>query len=101
MIRIAEEDMKMEWLEIIALSSVNDELSKLESQLNCLANEISKKEPSCTVRIFQNSQVDTELSVHLMHQSETHFRSCPLGNRIASQLSSCGLIRQTIWIRKV
>lgn len=46
MIRIAEEDMKMEWLEIIALSSVNDELSKLESQLNCLANEISKKEPS-------------------------------------------------------
>jgi len=91
----------MKWLEIIELRSVGGNRALLESQLQSLVNEVSHKAALQTIKVYGHVGVETDFSVHLMHDSkEADFSWSPLGLRLASMLKEYGLVNHSVWVEK-
>ena len=91
----------MKWLEIIELRSVGSNHALIESQLQSLVNEVSHKAALQTIKVYSHVVVETDFSVHLMHDSkEADISGSPLGLRLSSMLKEYGLVNHSVWLER-
>jgi hypothetical protein len=93
----------MKWIEIIELRSAGNARKQLETHLQEFLDQVEeeKKVEKQTVKLYTRVMIDTDLSVHLFHDSSTvKNRGSSLGIRLVSALKSYGLVNHTIWIEK-
>ena len=91
----------MKWIEIIELRSAGNARKQLETHLQEFLDQVEEKVEKQTVKLYTRMMIDTDLSVHLFHDSSTvENRGSSLGIRLASALKSYGLVNHTIWIEK-
>jgi hypothetical protein len=91
----------MKWIEIIELRSAGNARKQLETHLQEFLDQVEKKVEKQTVKLYARMMIDTDLSVHLFHDSGTvKNRGSSLGIRLVSALKPYGLVNHTIWIEK-
>ena len=91
----------MKWIEIIELRSAGNTWKQLETHLQEFLDQAEKEVEKQTVKLYARMMIDTDLSVHLFHDSSTvKNRGSSLGIRLVSALKSYGLVNHTIWIEK-
>ncbi len=91
----------MKWIEIIELRSTSNTQRQLDTQLRELINQVEKKTEKPEVKLYTSMMVDTDVSIHLFHDSNNVItRGSSLGIRLVSDLKSYGLVNHTIWIER-
>jgi hypothetical protein len=91
----------MKWIEIIELRSAGNAREQLETCLQEFLDQVEKKVEKQTVKLYTRMMIDTDLSVHLFHDSSTvKNRGSSLGMRLVSALKPYGLVNHTIWVEK-
>ena len=91
----------MKWIEIIEIRSTGDTLKQLEKHIQEIIDQVEKKSEKQTVKLYACMKIETDLSIHLLHDSsEAIKRGNSLGLRLVSALKSYGLVNHTIWIEK-
>ena len=91
----------MKWIEIIELRSAGNAREQLETCLQEFLDQVEKKVEKQTVKLYTRMMVDTDLSIHLFHDSRiVKSEGSSLGIRLASALKSYGLVNHTIWTEK-
>ena len=89
----------MKWLEIIELRSVRSSRKLIESQLQNLISETNKEAEEQTIRVYSLATVDTDFSIHLLHDSKRVENSgSPIGLHLASAFKEFGLVNHSVWI---
>ena len=89
----------MKWIEIIALRTSTGNRNALEQYLSSLCNDLVGIHNQSTVRIYENRDVDSDLSILLFHSTKkTNQKQSQLGYQIASMLRSFGLVSHTSWL---
>ena len=92
----------MKWLETIELRSVESNQELLESHLQQLMDEVGKKTSTQTITAYRRVMIDSDVSIHLVHDSEDVENSggplSSLGVRLASALKEFGLVNHSVWI---
>ena len=97
-LNIEKERKIMKWLEIIELRSAGSNKALLESQLQNLIKEVNKEAKQQAIKIYSRVIVDTDFSIHLIHNSNKIESGSPLGLRLASALKEYGLVYHSVWI---
>ncbi|MBT5539889.1 MAG: hypothetical protein HOK29_13245 [Candidatus Marinimicrobia bacterium] len=88
----------MKWLEIIELRSVDRKRDQLKSILLKLIEEVDKETKRKSIRAFSRSNLDTDFSMHLFHESKkVNYNGTPLGLHLSSALKEFGFVNHTIW----
>ena len=88
----------MKWLEIIELRTVDSDRELLESHLQELVQQVDKETQMQTIKTYRRVMLDTDLSIHLFHDSKNVERNgSPLGLRLASSLKEFGLVNHSVW----
>ena len=91
----------MKWIEIIELRSAGNTRKQLETHLQEFIEQVEKKTEKQTVKLYTRMMIDTDVSIHLFHDSsKVKNRGSSLGIRLVSALKSYGLVNHTIWIEK-
>jgi hypothetical protein len=91
--------MFMKWVEMIELRSVENNRELLEPQLQQLIHDVSKDTHAPTIKVYKRVMIDTDVSIHLVHDSTHVERSgSPLGVRLASSLQEFGLVNHNVWV---
>ena len=91
----------MKWIEIIELRSAGNTRKQLETDLQEFIEQVEKKTEKQTVKLYTRMMIDTDVSIHLFHDSsKVKNRGSSLGIRLVSALKSYGLVNHTIWIEK-
>ena len=91
----------MKWIEIIELRSAGNTRNQLETRLQEFIEQVEKKTEKQTVKLYTRMMIDTDVSIHLFHDSsKVKNRGSSLGIRLVSALKSYGLVNHTIWIEK-
>ena len=91
----------MKWIEIIELRSPGNTRKQLETHLQEFIEQVEKKTEKQTVKLYTRMMIDTDVSIHLFHDSsKVKNRGSSLGIRLVSALKSYGLVNHTIWIEK-
>jgi len=91
----------MKWIEIIELRSAGNTRKQLETHLQELIKQMEKKTEKQTVKLYTRMVIDTDVSIHLLHDSsKVNNRGSFLGITLVSALKSYGLVNHTIWIEK-
>jgi hypothetical protein len=91
----------MKWVEIIELRSAGNTRKQLETHLQEFVEQVEKKTKKQTVKLYTRMMIDTDVSIHLFHDSiKAKNRGSSLGIRLVSALKSYGLVNHTIWIEK-
>jgi len=91
----------MKWIEIIELRSAGNTRKQLETHLQELIKQMEKKTEKQTVKLYTRMVIDTDVSIHLLHDSSNvNNRGSSLGITLVSALKSYGLVNHTIWIEK-
>jgi hypothetical protein len=91
----------MNWIEIIELRSAGNTQKKLETQLQEFLKQLEKKTEKQTVKLYTRQMIDTNVSIHLFHDSsKVKNTGSPLGIKLVSILQSYGLVNHTIWIEQ-
>ena len=91
----------MKWIEIIELRSAGNTRKQLETHLQEFIEQVEKKTEKQTVKLYTRMMIDTDVSIHLFHDSsQVKNRGSSLGIRLVSALKSYGLVNHTIWIEK-
>lgn len=91
----------MKWIEIIELRSAGNARKKLETHLQEFIDQVEKKTEKQTVRLYTRKKIDTDFSIHLVHDSnKVKNIGSSLGISLISALKSYGLVNHTIWIEK-
>jgi hypothetical protein len=91
----------MKWIEIIELRSAGNTRKQLETHLQEFVEQVEKKTKKQTVKLYTRILIDTDVSIHLFHDSsKVKNRGSSLGIRVVSALKSYGLVNHTIWIEK-
>ena len=91
----------MKLLEVIELRSVGVNQIKLKGQLKSLIEDLIKVEEVQKVKIYNRLKVDTDFSVHIIHETEgANFSGSPLGLCLADLLKEYGLVNHTIWAER-
>lgn len=88
----------MKWLEIIELRSVGRHQALVEQELADMVAGMEPKDKPRAVNVYSHVSVETDFSVHLLHDSETiEVNGSPLGLRLVSWLKEFGLVNHSIW----
>ena len=91
----------MKWLEIIELRSANNTRKQMEAHLQEFVEQVEKKKEKLTVKLYIRMRIDTDVSIHLFHNSSNvKSRGSSLGIRLVSSLKSYGLVNHTVWVEK-
>ena len=91
----------MNWIEIIELRSAGNTRKQMEAHLQEFVEQMEKKKEKLTVKLYIRMRIDTDVSIHLFHNSsKVKNRGSSLGIKLASSLKSYGLVNHTIWIEK-
>lgn len=91
----------MEWLEIIELRTGSDNRHELDLYLNSLSSDLERDNSHPSFRIYQNSDIAYDLSIHLFHSTKKpDQKQSPLGYHIASVLRTFGLVSHTTWMER-
>ena len=91
----------MKWIEIIEIRSAGNARKQLETHLQEFIDQVDKKAEKQTVKLYTRMMIDTDVSIHLFHDSsKVKNRGSSLGIRLVSALKSYGLVNHTIWIEK-
>ena len=91
----------MKWIEIIELRAAGDTRKQMETRLQELIDQVEKKSEQQTVKLYTRMKIETDLSIHLVHDSgKAKNRGSSLGIRLVSALKPYGLVNHTIWIEK-
>ncbi len=73
----------------------------METHLQEFIEQVEKKNEKHTVKLYTRMMIDTDVSIHLFHDSsKVNSRGSPLGITLVSVLKSYGLVNHTIWIEK-
>lgn len=89
----------MRCLEIIELRSINSDREVLEAQLQKLMDVIGGEKKNQTIRLYRRVLLDSDLSIHLRHNSETAENiGSEMGFRLASALKAFGWVNHRMWI---
>jgi len=89
----------MNWLEIIELRSTGGNKKMLESELKKLVIELNKETKMQAIKIYGREMIDTDFSIHLIHDSiNTEHSGSPIGLRVSSALKEFGLVNHSVWI---
>ena len=92
----------MKWLEIIELRTGSDNRYALEQYLNSLCHDLESDPNHPRFRIYENSDIESDLSIHLFHSTKKpDQKQSPLGYHIASMLRTFGLVSHTIWMERM
>jgi len=89
----------MKWVEIITVRS----LTKVDSQLlDALMQQVAKSKTSGhpeNIRMFQNSIVETDLSIHIYWETISQRQpESLLGQQFSYALKGLGLLNHSIWV---
>ena len=88
----------MKWLEVIELRSVDRNLKKLITQLQRLIHDLEKGKKKQIIKIYQRTRIDSDFSIHLIHNSEKiEFSGSQLALHVTSTLKEFGLVNYSIW----
>ncbi len=91
----------MKWIEIIELRSTCNAWKELETILQEFIKQVEKETEEQTVKLYTRMIIDTDISIHLFHDSGKIKNSgSPLGIKLVSALKSYGLVSHTVWIEK-
>ena len=91
----------MKWLEIIELRTGSGDRLALERYLKRLRHDLERDPNHPDFRIYGNSEVDSDLSIHLLHSAKNPDpKQSPLGYHIASMLRTFGLVSHTTWLER-
>lgn len=91
----------MKWLEIIELQTGSDNRHALEQYLKRLGRDLERDKNHPKFRIYDNSDIESDLSIHLFHSTKKHDqKQSPLGYHIASMLRTFGLVSHTTWLER-
>ena len=89
----------MKWLEVIKLRSAGKGSGLLE-ELLLSVNKFSQS-GLVEMRIYRHAVLETDLSVHLLWESEQPEQNgSSLGLRLAQALKEFGLIDRSIWVEE-
>lgn len=92
----------MKWLEIIEIRAVGSQRELVESQLKNLIDEFSCESNLKALKVYRNAMVESDLSIHLFHDSKTVVRGCsPVCSSLVSSLRDYGLTNHTVWIEQL
>jgi hypothetical protein len=98
----ALETISMKWLEMIELRSVDGNRELLKSHLQQLIHQVDKEANTPAIKVYYRVMLETDVSIHLVHDSEDVEKSggplSPLGVRLASALKEFGLVNHRVWI---
>jgi hypothetical protein len=93
--------MKMKWLEIIELQTVEDNYELLDKVLDDLIETIDYKGNPPAIKTYRHKTVETDIYIKLLHDSEqADIRESLLGLSLASALRKFGLVNHNIWIER-
>jgi hypothetical protein len=89
----------MKWVEIITLRSLSiiskgffDELLRQEGEADTTKRPLE-------VRVFHNSFIETDVSIHIHWESESgRQHKSPLGQRLFYALKDFGLLNHSVWV---
>lgn len=89
----------MKWVEIIELRTVDSNRELLKAQMQELINESDKEIEKMKIRVYCRAMLDTDFSIHLLHNSkEVENSGSQLGLRLSSALKEFGLVNHCIWV---
>ena len=92
----------MKWIEIIELRVVENNRELLESHLQQLIHQVDKEANAPVIKTYHRVMLETDVSIHLVHDSEDVENSggplSSLGVRLASALKEFGLVNHSVWI---
>jgi hypothetical protein len=96
------ETLIMKWVEMIELRSVDGNRELLESHLQQLMYDVDEEANTQTITAYRRVMIDSDVSIHLVHDSEDVEKSggplSSLGVRLASALKEFGLVNHSVWI---
>jgi len=88
----------MKWLEIIELRAGRHNEQALEQYLKRLRNDLEKDPNHPEFRIYENRDIESDLSIHLFHSVKRPDQNpSTLSYQIASTLRTFGLVSHTTW----
>jgi hypothetical protein len=93
----------MKWAEIITLrSAANIDTLLVDELLKGIRESDSAAdtpEHLVEIRVYHNSILETDLSIHIYWESESESRDkSPLGLRFSSALRDLGLLNHSVWV---
>ena len=89
----------MAWLEIIEIRAMGSNRETLKSQLQELFNDLYKEEGLQSVKIYRQVMLETDFSIHLLHETENQENGCStICARLVSSLKNFGFVNHTAWI---
>lgn len=89
----------MKWFEMIHLRSTERELDQLLEAVGRLIDEVNEKKDTQVVNMYRSAGLNTDLSVHLIHNSErVANEGSQLGFCIAQELKPFGMVNHSVWI---
>jgi hypothetical protein len=90
----------MKWLEIIELRSGPSNSKFIEDKLSSLIKELNKNSARQSIKIYCNANIDSDLSIHLLHDSHNANNKSPLSLQLVSALKEYGLINHSVWVER-
>ena len=92
----------MKWVEMIELRAVENNRELLESHLQQLVHQVDKEANTQAIKVYSRVMLETDVSIHLVHDSEDVKNSggplSSLGVRLASALKEFGVVNHSVWI---
>jgi len=68
-----------------------------------LLHQVSRQKQSghaVSIRVYQHSTIETDLSIHIQWETETqHPSESPLGQQFSYALKELGLVNYSIWVQ--
>lgn len=89
----------MEWLEIIEIRAIGNNLENLKLQLLELINDLRRESELKLVKIYRHETLETDFSIHLYHCSEIPENTCStICSQLLPALKDFGFVNHNIWI---
>ena len=89
----------MKWLEIIHIRTSEKKSERLVEELTKITSKLSEAEDEANVVLFRNSQLPTDFSLHLIHQSGPVRRTkSNIGQVLSAMAREYGLVNHTVWV---
>lgn len=89
----------MKWFEMIHLRSTEGETARLMQTVECLIEEVNKQKNTQVINMYRSAGLDTDLSVHLFHDSgRVTNDGSQLGHCFAQALKAFGMVNHSVWI---
>lgn len=88
----------MRWHEVIHLRVIDQEYDRVIAIFTQLLEEIEEKEKSVKVKLFKRVQIETDVCLHLLHESNNdEVAGSAVGLRLVEALKPFGMVNHTVW----